>query len=155
MRLAIGDVDIDGEAGSGEPAGGDAAATAAGVLQGAAIGRGVAPDEVVVAAGAHLGIAGIAGGVVDDVIALAAIHVLPVPLGYGARLKEVCKAEFLGIDELARAQGDSVGTAGGGVCLRPAGGRHLPYHVTAGGQVVELVAAIGIGLGRGLAGIKD
>ena len=63
-------------------------------------------------------------------------------------------AEIHGIDELPRSEGDRIGAAGGRVCLRPAGRSHLPHHITAGGQMVELVGAGGIGCGRGLAGVE-
>src|SRR5262249_56660826 len=99
MRLTIGDVDIDGEAAFGEPAGGDTVA-ASHLLHGTRISRGVAPNEAAVAARADLSIAVIASGIADHVVAVAAVHPLPAPLGRRVPLFESSRARLRsGIDE--------------------------------------------------------
>ena len=89
VLLAVGEVDVHGEAGGGIPGGGDAAG-AAGDLEGAGIGGAGGPGPARLAGGRDGGVAGEADGAAaaDDVVALRAVGVDPGPLRRRVLLEE-------------------------------------------------------------------
>src|SRR5207244_264267 len=80
VLLAVGEVDVDGEAGERVPGGGDAVVGGADLLQAAHVAGGGHPGAAGGAAGADLGVGRVVGGVADDVVAVAAVGPLPVAL---------------------------------------------------------------------------
>ncbi len=89
VLLAVGEVDVHGEAGGGKPGGGDAAG-AVGDLQSAGIRGAVGPGPGRLAGGRDGGVAGDAdgGAAADDVVALRAVGVDPGPLRRRVLLEE-------------------------------------------------------------------
>ena len=91
VRLAVGEVDVDGEAGGGVPDGGDAVRRA-GDLQGAGVGGGRGPGVGRLAAGRDGGVGREAGRAADDVVALRAVGADPAPLRRRVLLRNVAVA---------------------------------------------------------------
>ena len=87
VRLAVGEVDVDGEAGGGVPDGGDAVGRA-GDLQGAGVGGGGRPGVGRLAAGRDGVVGREAGRAADDVVALRAVGADPAPLRRRVLLEE-------------------------------------------------------------------
>src|SRR5262249_38274454 len=81
VRLAVGEVDVDGEGAGAVPGGGDAVGGAdAGLLQRADVGGAGGPGVGALAGGHDGDVGGVAGQVVDDVVAVGAVGPLPVAL---------------------------------------------------------------------------